>query len=230
MLLITTFVELGVVAGRSRKRAGRPHAVSGRPMLIYTCHAMPRFAVALGSRFQNGIVAWHGRGVACVNQTRPHCVNQMGKTQSKPLAARHGRGMGSAWYVWISLQTNNTRYSHSSCKVHWGWRWSLATFTVSCNKCVTSVTQIGHLDINWNNKIKQCIFIYYHSQCFCICTVKPLYLPTNHNYTRVHVTFLSQWQILSSPKGYRFRRKGLSCWIILHHNNDSPMLYNSVFR
>ena len=30
-----------------------------------------------------------------VNQTRPHCVNQMGKTHSKPLAARHGRG--TAW-------------------------------------------------------------------------------------------------------------------------------------
>ena len=34
-------------------------------------------------------------GMASVNQTRPHCVNQMGKTQSKPLAARHGRG--TAW-------------------------------------------------------------------------------------------------------------------------------------
>jgi hypothetical protein len=31
-------------------------------------------------------------GMACVNQTWPHCVNRMGKTQSKPLAARHGRG------------------------------------------------------------------------------------------------------------------------------------------
>ena len=30
-----------------------------------------------------------------VNQTRPHCVNQMGETHSKPLAARHGRG--TAW-------------------------------------------------------------------------------------------------------------------------------------
>jgi len=30
-----------------------------------------------------------------VNHTRPHCVNQMGKTHSKPLAARHG--MGTAW-------------------------------------------------------------------------------------------------------------------------------------
>jgi hypothetical protein len=39
--------------------------------------------------------AWHGRGMTSVNQTRPHCVNQMGKTISKPLAARHGRG--TAW-------------------------------------------------------------------------------------------------------------------------------------
>jgi len=39
--------------------------------------------------------AWHGRGMASVNQTRPHCVNQMGKTHFKPLAAQHGRG--TAW-------------------------------------------------------------------------------------------------------------------------------------
>jgi len=30
-----------------------------------------------------------------VNQTRPCCVNQMGKTHSKPLAARHDGG--TAW-------------------------------------------------------------------------------------------------------------------------------------
>jgi hypothetical protein len=37
--------------------------------------------------------AWRGRGMASVNQTRPHCVNQMGKTQCKPLVTRHGHGM-----------------------------------------------------------------------------------------------------------------------------------------
>ena len=37
--------------------------------------------------------------MASVNQTRPHCVNQMGKTNSKPLAARHGRGMAWAWHA-----------------------------------------------------------------------------------------------------------------------------------
>jgi hypothetical protein len=52
-----------------------------------------------------------------VNQTRPHCVNQMGKTHSKPLAARHGRGTAWARHamcesalnlqeVWTSLPLN----------------------------------------------------------------------------------------------------------------------------
>ena len=39
--------------------------------------------------------AWHGHGMESVNQARPHCVNQMGKIHSKPLAAWHGRG--TAW-------------------------------------------------------------------------------------------------------------------------------------
>ena len=35
---------------------------------------------------KNGMVrTWHGNGMASVNQTRPHCVNQMGKTRYKPL-------------------------------------------------------------------------------------------------------------------------------------------------
>jgi hypothetical protein len=29
-------------------------------------------------------------GMACMNQTWPHCVNHLGKTQSKPLAEQHG--------------------------------------------------------------------------------------------------------------------------------------------
>jgi hypothetical protein len=39
--------------------------------------------------------AGHGCGMASVNQTRPHCVIQMGKKYSKPLVVRHGRG--TAW-------------------------------------------------------------------------------------------------------------------------------------
>jgi hypothetical protein len=39
----------------------------------------------------------HVNGMACVNKTRPHYVNQMGKTQSKALAERQGNGRETAW-------------------------------------------------------------------------------------------------------------------------------------
>ena len=76
-----------------------------QPCLIHTCHAMPMpcsdHAVLLTARpccglEKNGMVgAWHGHGMTSVNQTRPYCVNQKGKTHSKPLVARHGRR--TAW-------------------------------------------------------------------------------------------------------------------------------------
>ena len=83
-----------------------------RPCLIHTCHAMPMtcsdHAVILKATAKhvlccglekNGMVgAWHRHGMASVNQTRPFCVNQMGKTHSKALAARHGRGTAWARY------------------------------------------------------------------------------------------------------------------------------------
>ena len=56
MLLVTIFVELHVIAGRSRTRAGSPQAVS--------------MAVLYRGLEKNGMVrAWHGRGMASVNQT-----------------------------------------------------------------------------------------------------------------------------------------------------------------
>jgi hypothetical protein len=68
-MLLIIFVELRVVAGRSRTRVGNTQAVSRRPYC----------AVALRKTL---VRAWHGRGMASVNQTRPHSVlvNQMGKT------------------------------------------------------------------------------------------------------------------------------------------------------
>jgi hypothetical protein len=68
-MLLLTFVELHVLAGRSRTRAGRPHTVFVRPILIHTCRAMPmpRCAVAFRSNFQDGMVvagaAWERHGV-----------------------------------------------------------------------------------------------------------------------------------------------------------------------
>jgi hypothetical protein len=107
-----------------RTRAGRPHAVSGRPMLIRTYHAVPmsRCAVALRGRFQNGIlVAWQGNGMACLNLKQPHGVIQMGERQSKALAERHGRG--TAWYVWISLTAPYTLSVQLSDFTVWHHTW-----------------------------------------------------------------------------------------------------------
>jgi hypothetical protein len=55
------------------------------------CHA--HAALCLG--LEKSLSERHGRGMACVNQTRHRCVNQMGKRQFKSFLARHGRG--TAW-------------------------------------------------------------------------------------------------------------------------------------
>jgi hypothetical protein len=99
MLLITK------LRGTPRGSRKEPNAGRSPTCRLWTnshmpCHAlaapMSRCAMALRSRFQNGMVMpRHGRGLLCVNDTLPHCVNEMGKTQSKPLAARHVSG--TAW-------------------------------------------------------------------------------------------------------------------------------------
>jgi hypothetical protein len=76
---------------------------------------------------KNGMVrAWHGRGIASVNQTRPHCVNQMGKTHSKPFAARHGRG--TTWARHAMCESAFIRLSHVRAKSEFptlqNWDWS----------------------------------------------------------------------------------------------------------
>ena len=58
--------------------------------------------------------AWHGHGMTSVNQTRPHCVSQMGKTHSKPLAALHGRGTAWARHGNVMLCVNRPEGSECS--------------------------------------------------------------------------------------------------------------------
>jgi hypothetical protein len=96
---ITTFVELRVVAGRSLTRAGHPHAISRRSMLIHTCLAMSMLCCGLEKSFSER----YGRGMAFLNQTRPHCVNQVGKTQFKTLAARNYRKTVWEWHGMCDL-------------------------------------------------------------------------------------------------------------------------------
>ena len=75
------------------------------------CHAptMPFFSRPQHGRRKTAVLccgleknvkvgAWHGHGMTSVSETPSHCVNQMGKTHSKPLEARHGRNcVGAAW-------------------------------------------------------------------------------------------------------------------------------------
>ena len=68
---------------------------------------------------ENGIVgAWHGHGMASLNQTRSHCVNQMGKTHSKTLAARHAM-CESAFNVLLFLTTRNTCHERKNLEYLW---------------------------------------------------------------------------------------------------------------
>jgi hypothetical protein len=90
---------LRVVAEISRTRAGSPQAVSRQLCCAVALRRTPWSEHDMGAAW-----AWHG--MASVNHARPHCVNQMGKKYSKPLAARHnmagerrGRDMGTACYV-----------------------------------------------------------------------------------------------------------------------------------
>jgi hypothetical protein len=65
--------------------------------LHYPCRAHAMLWPCHSSQGHGTVRTWHERGMASVNQTRPHCVNQMGKAHSKTLRgtawAQHGHGM-----------------------------------------------------------------------------------------------------------------------------------------
>ena len=130
------------------------------PCLIHTCHAMPMprpchaLTMPFFSRPQHGqSIAWarHGNGMASVNQTRPHCVNQMGKTHSKPLAARHGRG--TAWpqhamcesafkdVLHLSAECTGQSNSHTDRKIFKRWVFHTCVPSVTEHFCKTGMPE-----------------------------------------------------------------------------------------
>jgi len=78
MLLIIIFVELRVVAERSRTRAGSPQPVSRWP-----CCAMALRRTAWSEHGKDAAWAWHGK---CESDTAALCKSN-GKDTFKPLAA-----------------------------------------------------------------------------------------------------------------------------------------------
>jgi hypothetical protein len=94
MLLKTNFLELGVVAAKaiSWHVANMP-SIYHHPAVNMPSPPCHEPAMALRGRLQKGtFVAWQGNGMACVNQTRPHYVNQMEK-QNGMAGEWHGNGM-----------------------------------------------------------------------------------------------------------------------------------------
>ena len=79
-----------------------------RTFLIHTYHPAPMKCCAVALRRTEFVRTWHGRGMASVNQTRPQCINQMGKTYSILLAARHGKGTAWAPHGHGMLSANRT--------------------------------------------------------------------------------------------------------------------------
>jgi len=73
-----------------------------------------------------------------VNQTRPHCVNKLGKTHSKPLAARHGRGT-----AWERHAVCESAFMHHICTLYShelsGYA-SLCCDVLQFRECPSSVT------------------------------------------------------------------------------------------
>jgi hypothetical protein len=87
--------------------------------------------------------ARHGHGMASVIQTRLHSVNQMEKTHSKPLAARHGRGTAWARHGHGMLWVNRHLLSVLSVTLH-------STRLISWVRCVlvSSVLQHGFVEVS----------------------------------------------------------------------------------
>jgi hypothetical protein len=122
------------------------------------CHSVPipRCAVALRSLFQNRMVIWHGTGaVWCVNQTQPHCVNQMGKTQFKPLAAWERHCMCElAWsFPYLNLP------SEVLCVFLSTWSRLCRRILIWNLRALGSVCRIVSLPLNCCPHVRSCYFV-----------------------------------------------------------------------
>ena len=99
-------------------------------------HGRRETAVLYCGLEKNSMVgAWHGHSMESVNQTKPHCVNQMGKTHSKPLAARHGRG--TAWA------------RHAMCESTFTWR--IWRGNMTCGTWASKERYCEHVSSNRGN-------------------------------------------------------------------------------
>jgi hypothetical protein len=85
-----------------------------------------------------------------VNQTRPHCVNQLGKLHSKHLAARHGRG--TAWARHAMCESTFTRLPTSFTQFRY-LPLTVFPFKAPCKQPLLIITN-GFLNVSRQLKFK----------------------------------------------------------------------------
>jgi hypothetical protein len=124
--------------------------------------------------------------MASVNQTWLHCVNQMGKTHSKPLAARHGKG--TARYAWICLQRS------LQCRFH--------IRVASAGKPMWYGSELDHI-IYLNTYLFP--YSWVHTQ-YCIKNVNISYIPISRPTDATCDRFLFSIYMCITP---RFERQAL---------------------
>jgi hypothetical protein len=145
----------GAVRGsRKNSNASSPQAVS----TVALCRGLEK----------NGMVrAWHGRGMASVNQTWPHCVNQI-KTHTKLLAARHGRGTAWARHAMCESAFRLLMMGGVSPETWWVfYKYGIIKILIHC--CIL-------LDFSLRIVVTHVSIIYEPPTCFLPC-----YIPEGHN-------------------------------------------------
>jgi hypothetical protein len=91
MLLITIFVELRVVAGRSRTRAGSPQGVYRRPCCVVALRRTAWSEHGMGAAW-----AWHGK---CESDAAAPCKSNGKDIKTLSGTSWQGNGMGTACCV-----------------------------------------------------------------------------------------------------------------------------------
>ena len=121
---------------------------------------------------KNGIVrARHGCGMASVNQTRPHCLNQTGKTYSRPLTERHGHGMLCVNRPLLSrrLRRHCRQYI---CREFVCFRQEKGIFKSELSSCGAACTYVCVCEWVWECECVLCVWeCVCVSKCVCVCCV-----------------------------------------------------------
>ena len=108
-------------------------------------------------------------------------------------------------YRIVTINSNNTRSSHTICEVHCRWRWDFRTFIVNCNTFFISVKRIFHLNLKLIIRltVSNFSFIIATHHTFCMCKFKQIYRRNHSELSTCSYQFFSH-----SSRHYRLPKYG----------------------